>query len=111
MASRRQKHYMGDVLQHGLCKAFHSRSHGEELRSILTACVVFPQHHHIDSLVPAETAECFGPRLFFLPLALEHQHALEMRKDLCFRSFSEELLLGQGQLLSATVDATTNKSL
>lgn len=33
------------------------------------------------------------------------------RKDLCFRSFSEELFSEQGQLLRVTVDATTNKSL
>lgn len=64
--------------------------------------------------MPAETAKCFGPLLFFLPLALEHQqtrNALEMGKQLCFRGFSEELVTGQGQLLRVTVVMTRSKSL
>lgn len=111
---KRQRYCMWMCCSIVFKKTFHRHNHLKEPRSILTVYLVFPQHHHIYLLVLAETAECFGSRLFFLPLALEHQQrhsALEIGKDLCFRSFFKDLLSGQGQLLRIRVDAATNKSL
>lgn len=69
----------------------------------LTVCPAAPQCHHRCPLVPAETARGFGPRLFLLPVEHQHPHcALEMRKDLGFRSFSETFLSEKGQLLRVT---------